>query len=503
MSDVSRRKVLELLLRVGAGASVAATLSSCVEFSPKPVVQPPPAGPRYRGERPNVLVIVVDDLAENVMGRGSRFSFLKCPNVERLQREGAVFGQAFVPTSVCSPSRASLLTGTYAHIHGVQVNDVKDLADTLPNFPRLLQASGYDTGFVGKWHMNGLSKPRSGFEYWLSFSGQGYYIDPVLNENGREFQANGYVTDLLSSYAVRYIQTPRERPFCLIVSHKAAHVNDHMRYVPAPRHRDAFRGAALPEPLNHRDTFAGKPAWQRRYELCGLERKDWEECVEVPDALPPESWNAYDDDLLTYLRTLLAVDEGLGMLLQALTNTEQLENTVVVFTSDNGYMLGAHRLFDKRVMYEESLRVPMIVRFPKRLEAGRRSTRLVSTLDLAPTFLELAGVGVPDTMMGASLLPLFADEGTPWRDRLLYEYFQEEPGPAVPTMLGVRTERYKYVTYPELPGDIDELYDLETDPLELRNLIADPNSALLLGELQTVLAQDLADAGYPPQLASL
>ena len=448
-------------------------------------------------------MVVVDDLAADVMGQGRRFPFLNCPNVERLQREGANFERAFVPTSVCSPSRASLFTGAYAHTHGVQVNDFIDLADTLPNFPRLLRAAGYDTGFVGKWHMNGLSKPRLGFEYWLSFAGQGYYVDPLLNENGREFRAKDYMTDLLSDYAVRYIQTPREKPFCLIVSHKAAHVNDHNRYVPAPRHRDAFRGETFPEPPSFNDPLEDKPAWQRRYAECGLERREWERCGEVPAALPPEAWTARDGELLMYLRTLLAVDEGLGMLLQALTNTEQLDNTVVVFTSDNGYMLGAHRLFDKRVMYEESVRVPLVARFPKRLAAGRKSDRLVSTLDLAPTFLDLAGLAVPDTMMGASLLPLFADEGTPWRDRLLYEYFQEAPGPAVPTMLGVRTERYKYATYPDLTAAIDELYDLEADPYELRNLIADPSYAPLLGELQTTLAQDLADAGYPLQLANL
>ena len=213
--EVPRREVLELLLRVGAGASALAALSSCRVTGPAPtgVVPTPPQGPRYRGERPNVLVVVVDDLAADVMGQGGRFPFLKCPNLERLQREGATFERAFVPTSVCSPSRASLFTGAYAHTHGVQVNDIQDLADTLPNFPRLLRASGYDTGFVGKWHMNGLSKPRLGFEYWLSFAGQGYYIDPVLNENNREFPAKGYVTDLLSDYAVKYIQTPREKPF--------------------------------------------------------------------------------------------------------------------------------------------------------------------------------------------------------------------------------------------------------------------------------------------------
>ncbi len=329
------------------------------------------------------------------------------------------------------------------------------------------------------------SEPRPGFDYWLSFAGQGFYTNNVLNENGRKFKEDGYITDILSKYAVDYIQQPRENPFCLIVSHKAGHVP----FKAAPRHQNAFKGTVLPEPANFQDTMEGKPAWQRRYKKCGLERKKWEACGEVAEPLPVEPWDAHSENLLTHLRTLLAVDEGLGDIFEALTNMEQLDNTVFIFTSDNGFMMGSHRLKDKRVMYEESMRIPLVIRYPEGLSAGRRSQRLVSMLDLAPTLLELGQQRVPATMMGASLVPLFGDENVPWRDRLLYEYFQEGPGPAVPTMLGVRTERYKYVHYPDLPDDIDELYDLETDPLELRNLIADPAHAVMLGELQSSLAQ--------------
>ena len=500
--DVSRRKVIELLLRIGAGATVASALSSCGIVRPgpdEPVVPPPPPGRRYKGERPNVVLVLVDDLATDVMGEGSRYPFLETPNVGRLQREGATFERAFVSSSICSPSRASLLTGAYAHTHGVRVNDIEDLDETLPNFPEILGAAGYDTGFIGKWHMNNASsEPRLNFDYWLSFAGQGVYNNPVLNENGRKFKEDGYITDIISNYAVDYIQTPRDNPFCLIVSHKAGHVP----FMAAPRHQHAFKGAALPEPANFQDTLAGKPAWQRRYEKCGLGRKGWEACSEVPDSLPVGPWDAHNENLLTHLRTLLAVDEGLGMLFQALENMEQSDNTVFIFTSDNGFMLGAHGFYDKRVMYEESLGIPLTIRYPKALDAGRRSRRLVSLLDLAPTILELGRQRVPETMLGASLVPLFNDENVSWRDRLLYEYFQEGPGPAVPTILGVRTERYKYVHTPDLPDDIDELYDLEADPLELRNLIADPEHAVTLGELQSSLAQQLVDTGYTPQLAT-
>jgi N-acetylglucosamine-6-sulfatase len=493
MAQTSRRKVLELMLKLGAGASLASALSSC-GIMPKPPVKPPPPGRRYRGELPNVVLVLVDDLAAGVMGAESRFPFLATPNVERLQREGATFERAFVPTAVCSPSRASFLTGTYAHTHGVRVNDSQDLSDALPNFPNELKRAGYDTGFVGKWHMNkASSEPRLNFDYWLSFAGQGVYNDPVLNENGREFRASGYVTDVLSEYAVDYIQTPRQTPFCLIVSHKAGH----LPFQAAPRHEGAFAGARLPEPPNYAETFAGKPAWQRRYYDCGLTPT---EACGVRDFVP---WNPHDDRMLTHLRTLLAVDEGLGSLFQALDNMEQLDNTVIIFTSDNGFMLGAHRLQDKRVMYEESLRIPLVIRYPKKLAAGRQVSKLVSTLDLAPTILELAQLEPPETMLGTSLVPLFSDETAPWRDRLLYEYFQEAPGPGVPSILGVRTERWKYVHYPELTGDIDELYDLEADPFELRNLIAEPSYAATLGELQGALQQQLVDTGYPAQLASI
>ena len=266
----------------------------------RPTLKPPPPGPRYRGERPNILVVVVDDLAAGVVGESSRFPFLPTPCLDGLEREGASFPESFVPTSVCSPSRASLLTGTYPHTHGVLINDVKDLGPELPNFPSLLKQAGYETGFVGKWHMdNARSDPRLDFGTWLSFAGQGVYENPVFNENGRKYRAHGYVTDLLSEYAADYIQKPREKPFCLIVSHKAAHVP----FEAAARHRLAFAGARLPEPANFSETFAGKPAWQRRYKLCGLSPETWAACdpEDIPEALPLEPWNPQDHELLTYL----------------------------------------------------------------------------------------------------------------------------------------------------------------------------------------------------------
>jgi len=497
----SRRRLLRYaggLAAVGLGGAALFPFLQAVGLR-KPTLEPPPPGPHYRGERPNVVLIVVDDLAAGVVGRGSRFPFLETPHISRLEAEGVSFPQAFVPTAVCSPSRASLLTGTYAHTHGVRVNDVQDLGDAPPNFPALLRGAGYDTGFVGKWHMdNAYAGPRLGFDTWLSFAGQGVYKNPVLNEDGREFRARGYVTDILSDYAARWVQRPRDRPFCLIVSHKAAHVP----FEAAARHRLAFAGAALPEPENFAETFEDKPAWQRRYKLCGLHPDTWALCDEtvIPALLPPERWDPRDHDLLTHLRTLLAVDDGVGLLLEALGSVSQLDNTLVVFTSDNGFLLGAHRLFDKRTMHEESIRVPLVLRFPERVPAASAPTRLVSSLDLAPTVLELAGVPVPETVQGRSLWPLLADARAPWREVLLYEYFQEY-GPGVPTILGVRSEGLKYITYPDLPDDIGELYDLERDPLELRNLIRDPAYRGVLETMQRALEQQLSETGYRAEVA--
>lgn len=493
----SRRAALRWLLAAGAGATLASSLSGCAITDYPPVVGPPPSGPRYKGERPNLVVVLVDDLAAEVVGGRSRFPFLETPHISRLEREGVSFQRAFVPTSVCSPSRASLLTGTYAHTHGVQVNDVQDLGGELPNFPALLKHAGYDTGFVGKWHMLGeLSAPRLEFDYWLSFKGQGDYENPLLNQNGHEVRRRGYLTDLLTEYAVGWIQRPREGPMCLIVSHKAGHVP----FEAAPRHAGAFRGARLPEPPNFAETFEDKPAWLRRYKLCGLHRDGWEACREedVPAALPLEPWNARDERLLEHLRTLLAVDEGLGATLAALASVEQLDNTLVVFTSDNGFLLGAHRLFDKRTMHEESIRVPLTLWAPGRAQPSAPQA-LVSSLDIAPTLLELAGVTVPETMQGRSLAPFLTRPEAPdgWRDALLYEYFKEMVGPGVPTILGVRTDRWKYIHYPELPHDIDELYDLETDPFELHNLAVRPAYSGQLGVMRALLKRQLAETGYP------
>jgi len=426
LEALSRRKFLRWVASVGTGIALVSTLGGCNGTN---------GG--SRNELPNILIVLVDDLAVDVMGESSRFPFFDTPNVDRLIDEGVQFTNAFVSTSLCSPSRASLLTGVYAHRHGVRGNNGAELDPTMPSFPELLQARGYETAFIGKWHMlPRLSDPRPGFDYWLSFKGQGVYIDPALNENGVEFQAQGYMTDLLTDYALRWLRQPREKPFCLIISHKAAHAP----FIPAERHKDTFSTAELPKPPNFDDTFEGKPEWLRRLILCGMRRSEWRACEgePIPDSIPPSEWNNKHVDFLNYLRTLLAVDEGLGSLLHELANFNKLDDTFFVFTSDNGFFLGEHRLRDKRLMYYESIRIPLVIRYPELAVPASTIQEMVLNFDLAPTILELAHLSIPDNMQGRSFLPLIKGQSPKWRTSFLYEYFQEGFYPAISEFLNLQ-----------------------------------------------------------------
>lgn len=473
---VTRRRALQQLAGWGAGAVLG--LGRC----------------EAQRQRPNILFILTDDQAWNVLGFTGRFPFLRTPHLDRLAREGAHFLNAFVTTSLCSPSRASFLTGCYAHRHGVRANEQRDIHPSIPTFPQVLQKAGYETAFIGKWHMRPVSDPRPGFDEWLSFRGQGEYVNPTLNQNGREFQQEGYMTDLLTDYALRWLRRPRRGPFCLLLWHKAVHGP----FTPAPRHQNAFADAELPKPPNFDDTFAGKPRWLRRGAFYGQRREQWEqsEGKPIPDALPVGEWNPRNPAHLNYLRTLLAVDESVGQVLAALEEMGQLDNTFILFSSDNGFFLGEHRRGDKRLMYEESIRIPLLVRYPPLVRSGVRIEEMVLNIDVAPTLLELAGAPIPKTVQGRSFLPLLRGEKVEWRRSWLYEYFQEDWLPGVPTMLGVRTERWKYIRYPDLPGELEELYDLEKDPYELRNLAADPAYAEQLKALRGELERLLKETGY-------
>ena len=444
--------------------------------------------------KPNIVFVLIDDQAWNVLGRDGRYPFMETPNIDRMAEEGVVFENAFVTTSLCSPSRASFMTGCYAHTHGVYINSYNDPDPRVPFLPKALQEAGYETAFLGKWHMKRGAEPREGFNYWLSFEGQGKYLDPPLNENGREFTEKGYMTDILTDYAVRWIEKQRDKPFCLFLWHKAVHAP----FTPAPRDSAAFSDARIPEYQNWYDDMEDKPQWLRRMWKYGVHYENWKESEgkPVPEKIEPRPWNPKNPRWLNYLRAMLAVDKSVADIRKCLEEQHILDHTVFVFGSDNGFFLGAHQRGDKRLMHEESLRVPLMIRYPEVVEAGTSNSDLVLNIDVAPTLLELAGAEVPGEMQGASLVPLLQNKAVSWRESILYEYFQEAYAPGFETVVGVRNKRYKYIETPHLPEDINELYDLESDPGEMENLINNPEYQGIKAVMMAELERMKTETGY-------
>jgi N-acetylglucosamine-6-sulfatase len=481
------------LIPAGLRAGAAATLAAALVLAGVPGCgggASPATATQAAVARPNFVVIIADDMAYGLFGTGRRFPFLQLPNLERLAAQGVQFDRAFVTTSLCSPSRASILTGLYAHAHGVDVNEMVDLDPTIPTFPQLLRGAGYRTAFVGKWHMDSYNDgPRPGFDHWVSFHGQGVYTDPWLNVNGRKLQGSGYVTDLLTDYAVDWLADGASEPFLLMLSHKAVHAP----FTPAPRHQAALPGAWLPEPASFRDDFADKPAWQRRYARCGGTPSAYASCPDPqPAALSRWPWPGDDTARVDYLRALMSLDDSVGSVVGALERGGLDRNTYVVFMSDNGFFLGEHRLGDKRLAYEEALRVPLVVKGGGLLP--RAVGALALNIDVAPTVLELAGLSAPASMHGRSLAGVMRGQAQSVRDAFLYEYAPDSNLPVIPAITAVRTTSQKYVTYPGRPGE-SELYDLATDPGEVTNLSDRPEWQARRADLQQRLQQLLAETG--------
>lgn len=433
-----------------------------------------------RGKR-NVIFILIDDMRFDSMSCMGH-PFLQTPTLDRLAANGIRFDHGFVTQSLCSPSRASILSGQYPHIHGVLDNSTPLPADT-PTFPTELQNNGYETAFIGKWHMGGASDdPRPGFDHWISFRGQGVYWNPTFNINGESVHREGYMTDLLTDYAEEYLDRERDKPFFLYFSHKAVHAE----FYPAERHKDEFNDVDLKLPDSMADTpenYEGKPLWVRR------QRHSWHGV----DYMYHDSTD-FENFLLDYNRCMLSVDESVGRIVAKLEELGILDSTLIIFTSDNGFLHGEHGLIDKRCMYEESIRVPVIAHCPEIIAPGQVSKRLVLNIDFCPTILEAAGASVPDSVQGASFMPLLRGEDPEWRESMLYTYFWEAAFPQTPTVLGVRTERYKYMHYHGI-FDLNELYDLENDPLEMRNLIDDAAHHGVRQEMRRLLNQQLEKYG--------
>ncbi len=424
--------------------------------------------------RPNFVFILVDDLRYNALGCTGH-PFVKTPHVDRLAREGMNFVNTFVTTPLCSPARGSFLTGQYVRTHGILDNTNRSEAShKLVTFPKLLRDAGYETAYVGKWHMGNDPTPRPGFDKWVSFPGQGQYIDPRMNIDGQDTKAQGYMTDLLNNHAVEFIRKPHAKPFCLYLAHKAVHGP----FTPAERHKDLYAGMKIERKPSVKDTLEDKPAVKK-----GIAA---EAQVVRKKGATPVLGGPGDEIILNQLRCLASIDEGVGLIYEALKATGQLDNTLIVFTSDNGYLWGEHGLGDKRAFYEESIRIPMVARYPRLIRAGSTAKEMALNIDIAPTFLDLAGVKIPASIQGRSLRPVMAGQAKTWRKSFLAEYYEEKQFPRIPTWDGVRTERYKLTCYANLEG-ADELYDLDKDPYEMKNLAQDPAARGILKELRAEL----------------
>jgi len=461
--------------------------------------------------RPNIIFIFSDDhAAQAISCYGSRIN--TTPNLDRIAATGMRFRNCFCTNSICGPSRAVVLTGKHSHINGFLDNSNSRFNGAQQTFPKLFQAAGYQTAIVGKWHL--VSDP-TGFDMWKILVGQGTYYNPVLIENGRRVRHEGYVTDIITDLALDFLKSGRDphKPFVLMYHHKAPH----REWEPALRHLHLFDDVDIPEPATLFDNYSGRgtAAHVQQMEVVrDLNKLDLK--LTTPKDLNPaqlEQWNAayepknrafrdahltgrqlahwkYERYIKDYLRCVAGIDENVGRLLDYLDQSGLAKNTVVIYSSDQGFYLGEHGWFDKRFMYEESLRMPLLIRWPGVTQPGTVSDALVSNLDFAETFLQIAGLSVPADMQGQSLVPVLTGDGaTPadWRKSLYYHYYEYPAVHMVNKHEGVRTSRYKLINFYEL-GEW-ELYDLEKDPHEMHSVYADPAYATTVQDLKTELAR--------------
>ncbi|HID77742.1 MAG TPA: DUF4976 domain-containing protein [Planctomycetaceae bacterium] len=441
--------------------------------------------------RRNVILVLSDDHRYDFMSFMEEApDFLETPHMDRMAAQGAHLANAFVATSLCSPSRASILTGQYTHRHGV-VDNQRPVPPGTRFFPEVLQRAGYVTAFVGKWHMGHEDdRPRKGFHHWVSFRGQGQYFDPLLNINGTRRRFQGYTTDILTQQALRWLESVRSKPFFLYLSYKAVHYP----FLPAPRHHGRYEKAKITYP----DTMAlteqnylSQPRWvrQRRYSIHGIDHMQTGPFDHDP--VP-----SFDDLYHRYCETVHGLDENLGRLLDWLDQSGLADSTLVLYMGDNGFALGEHGFYDKRDAFEESIRIPMLAYAPGLIRPETRINQMVQNIDIAPTILEAAGCSVPPEMQvdGRSFLPLLAGRDIPWRDHILYEYYWEWNFPATPTLFAIRTERYKYVFYHGI-WDRNGFYDLQTDPVERHNLIDVPAYREQIAAMEKQLFDELEATG--------
>ncbi|HCC69620.1 MAG TPA: sulfatase [Bacteroidales bacterium] len=471
-----------------------------------------------RNTRPNIIFIMTDDHARQAISAYGSYRN-ETPNIDRLANEGMLFSNAYVTNSICAPSRAVILTGKHSHINGKIDNSGAKFDSTQVTFPKLLQGAGYQTAMIGKWHLR--SQP-TGFDYWRVLPGQGHYYNPdFLSPDGRE-RIEGYVTDIITDMALAWLdERDKEKPFLLMYHHKAPH----REWEPAIRHYKEFINKKFDEPESLFDDYNGRGTAAKTAEMSILDHMNMAGDIKIhPDILtelgiePKSNWdfraltsklerytdeqkaawkevygkmnNKFKeeypgmdkDDLMKfkyqrymqdYLACIAAVDENVGRLLDYLEDNDLADNTIVVYTSDQGFYLGEHGWFDKRFMYEESMSTPLIIRWPRVVEQGSRSDKLVQNLDFAETFLDAAGVDQPEEMQGESLMPILKNQDIEWRDALYYHYYEYPAVHMVKKHYGIKTDRYKLIHFYD---DVDEweLYDLEKDQHEMNNVINNP-----------------------------
>jgi N-acetylglucosamine-6-sulfatase len=430
----------------------------------------------------NVIFILTDDHRYDFMGFTGKLPWLKTSNMDRLFTQGAWFRNAFVTTSLCSPSRASILTGAYSHVHTIVDNASPEPKNNI-YFPQYLQKAGYQTAFFGKWHMGeeaAADNPRPGFNHWESFKGQGVYYNPTLNINGEQvtYKDSAYISDLLTEHAIDWLQQrDKAKPFFLYLSHKAVHAP----MQPAKRHVGMYKNQPYLVPATYYQTVADDykklnwPEWvkQQRYSWHGVDYMY-------------HTYQSIEELVQNYCETLMGVDESIGAVLNYLQEQGLDKNTLIIYMGDNGFSFGEHGLIDKRHFYEESVKVPFLVYCPELFKGGQTITKMVQNIDVAPTILSAAGLKQPTAMPGKSLLPLLKADSVQWRNKIFYEYYWEFDFPMTPTVFGVRSDQFKYIRYYGI-WDTNELYDLVNDPNETTNLINQPQYAAVVKQMATDL----------------
>ena len=440
-----------------------------------------PAREEAAAPRPNVVLVLADDQRYDTLGCTGN-ALVETPSIDRLAREGVLFARAYVVTSLCCPARATLLTGRYPHESGIRDNTPLGHGPFLAGgagFPERLQAAGYETAFVGKWHIeNPGASPQPGFDRWVSFEGQGRYEGETLNVDGARAPIDAFNTDALADHAVEFLERPRERPFCLILSLK----NLHGPYLPPERHRRKLLQAEFPLPASAADPEESLPAYVRHART-------------TPRNAPLAHGGATRTDFVRgYHQLVFSLDEAVGRVLEALDRLGLAESTLVIHTSDGGFLWGEHGLYRKRAAYEPSIHVPLVARWPAGLPSGAVVERLVTNADIAPTLLALAGASAPADLPGENLM-LSLDPAAPWREDFLY-VDGWTPGADGPYELALVGERTKYVRYRW--GAVEELLlERASDPDERRNLARDPAQRDALGRARARLVALLAENRLP------